>query len=451
MFRYRYESSSDQAIEESIAFVQMLLHAVNQSEEPIYVAMTMRSDFMGDCSIFPGLTAYINKSNYLVPRMTRDQKRIAIEGPVAVGGGMISPRLIKRLMEEIGDNQDQLPLMQHALMRTWDYWVENRDENEALDIRHYNAIGQISGALSQHADEIYDELDTNQKYIAEIMFKALTRKGQDNTGLRRPAKLSFVAQLAGVSNDEVIEVVEHFRKPGRSFLMPAVGVPLDQDSVIEISHESLMRIWVRLKTWVDEEHESAQMYLRLSEAAEMYQIGRTGLWRPPDLQLALNWQKKQKPNRLWAQQYNEAFERAIVFLDTSRITYEAEQKNQEMLQKRLLKRARFVAIILGIAAIIAIAFFIYGVIQQQAAEEAAANAKASQEQAEASAAEARANELAASEARDDAQEAQQVAERANQALGEKIAELEQAYADLQSAIGRANRATAEALRQKGIA
>lgn len=50
----------------------------------------------------------INASNYLVPQMTRDQKRMAIEGPVAVGGGRISQRLVKRLLSDIGDNQDQL-------------------------------------------------------------------------------------------------------------------------------------------------------------------------------------------------------------------------------------------------------------------------------------------------------------------------------------------------------
>jgi hypothetical protein len=44
-------------------------------------------------------------------------------------------------------------------------------------------------------------------------------------------------------------------------------------------------------------------------------------------------QKKQNPTREWGQRYDEAFERAVVFLDTSRITYEAELKNQEMMQK----------------------------------------------------------------------------------------------------------------------
>ncbi len=448
LFRFRSESGSEDAVEESMAFVQLLLNAIQESEVPIYVALTMRSDFMGECSAFHGLTARINKSNYLVPRMKRDQKRIAIEGPVAVGGGAISPRLVKRLLDEVGDNQDQLPLLQHALMRTWDYWKENRDEKEAIDIRHYNAVGQIGGALSQHADEIFGDLDARQKEIAEVMFKALTRKGQDGSGIRIPVRLGNIAQLAGASNEEVMEVIEEFRKPGRSFLMPSANLALDQDSVIEISHESLMRIWVRLKNWVDEEHESAQMYLRLSEAAEMYQIGRTGLWRPPDLQLALNWQKKQKPNRLWAKRYNEAFERAIVFLDTSRITYEAEQKNQEMLQKRLLRRARVVAVILGIAAIIAIAFFIYGVIQQRAAENnmqlAIANEQIAIEAAETAEREA----IAAQLARDEADSARRDAELANIQLARTINQLNQRNQQLAEAIASEQAALRDAIVQR---
>ncbi|WP_185152713.1 ABC transporter ATP-binding protein, partial [Fulvivirga aurantia] len=351
LFRYRDDYS---LFEESRAYVSLLLDACRNSSVPIYVAITMRSDYIGECAKFPGLTQLINQSNYLVPQMTRDQKRVAIEGPVAVGGGAITKRLVKRLLNEIGDNQDQLPILQHALMRTWDYWVRNRDENEPLDIRHYNAVGKITEALSLHANEAYDELSSSEREIAEILFKALTEKTNENQGLRRPARLSYVAELAGATEEEVAKVVEKFRQPGRSFLMPPSNVPLQSDSIIEISHESLMRIWTRLKVWVDEEYESAQMYRRLSEAAAMYQIGRTGLWRPPDLQLALNWQKKQKPTRTWAQRYDEAFERAIVFLDTSRITYEAEQKNQEMLQRRLLKRTKIVAVVLGISTVISI-------------------------------------------------------------------------------------------------
>src|SRR5918994_308463 len=369
IFGYRDLNNSNEALNDAQLYVNLLLTAIQQDKVSTYVALTMRSDFIGECSIFAGLTEQINNSNYLVPQMTREQKRSVIEGPVAVAGGKISQRLVKRLLNDIGNTQDQLPILQHALMRTWDYWVENHEPGEPMDIRHYNAVGKITTALAQHANEAYDELSSRDKEIAEVLFKNITERNQLNRFMRRPCRLGLVAELAEASEDEVINVIDHFRRPGRSFLMPAANVTLHSDSMIELSHESLMRIWVKLEGWVNEEFESASMYKRLSEAASMYQIGKTGLWRPPDLQLALNWQKKQKPTREWGQRYEEAFERAVVFLDTSRITYDAELKNQEMMQKRTLRRTRATAIILGIAFLVAIMFFLFSYTQKLEADE----------------------------------------------------------------------------------
>jgi WD40 repeat protein len=382
LLRYRDNPSVEDAPNEAQLYVNLVLTAIEQRIIPVYVALTMRSDFIGNCSVFPGLTQWINYSNYLVPQMTRDQKKMVIEGPISVAGGRISSRLVKRLLTDVGNNQDQLPILQHAMMRTWDYWLVNREQGEPMDIRHYQAIGRISEALSLHANEAYDELTTRGKEIAEVLFKNITEKNQDNKGMKRPARLGLIAQLAEAEEEDVIKVVDHFRRPGRSFLMPAANIQLNSESMIELSHESLMRIWKRLNVWVDEEFESAQMYKRLSEAAAMYQIGKTGLWRPPDLQLALNWQKKQKPTREWAQRYDEAFERAVVFLDTSRITYEAELKNQEMLQRRVLRRTRATAVILGVAFVVAILFFVLSYIQKINADEQTRIAEAQRQEAQ---------------------------------------------------------------------
>lgn len=365
----RFKDIGDDELNEAQLYVNLILTAVEQKEIPVYIALTMRSDFIGYCSVFPGLTQWINHSNYLVPQMTREQKKMVIQGPVSVAGGRIAPRLVKRLLSDVGNNQDQLPILQHALMRTWDYWLANREDGEPMDLRHYQAIGKMSEALSLHANEAYDELSTRGREIAEVLFKHITEKNQDNKGMRRPGRLGLIAMLAEAEEDDVISVVDHFRRKGRSLLMPAANVTLNSDSMIELSHESLMRIWKRLNSWVDEEFESAQMYKRLSDAAAMYQIGKTGLWRPPDLQLALNWQKKQRPSREWAQRYDETFERALVFLDTSRITYEAELKNQEMLQRRVLRRTRATAVILGVAFVVAILFFLLSYIQKIKADE----------------------------------------------------------------------------------
>ena len=114
LFRFRQQGINSE--EAAAAFVNLLLTASQQTECPIYVTITMRSDYLGDCSEIPGLAEAVNDGEYLIPRLLRDQKRDAIEKPVGVGGAKISPLLVQRLLNDVGDDSDQLPVLQHALM-----------------------------------------------------------------------------------------------------------------------------------------------------------------------------------------------------------------------------------------------------------------------------------------------------------------------------------------------
>jgi hypothetical protein len=448
LFRFRKLESATSDMDESSAFVNLLLEAVHQFGEQIYVTITMRSDFIGECAKFPDLTQMINDSHYLIPQMTRDQKRTAIEGPVAVGGGKIAPRLIQQLLNDVGDNPDQLPILQHALMRTWTNWVDTRKSGELMDLRHYNAIGTLREALSQHANEAFDSLSKREKEICEVMFKSLTERGNENQGIRRPTKMGTIAAIAGVTEDEVVHVVDKFREPGRSLLMPPYGVNIENDTVIDISHESLMRIWDRLKRWLDEESKAAEMYLKLSESAERFQEGKASLWKMPDLQLALNWREENKPTLVWGQRYNPAFERTMVFLETSEKAYITEQRNKELLQKRQVKRMRMTALVLGFAALVCIFFVIQAQLQKGYAEENLAKAEIATAEAEKQRLEAdRQSELALEEAA----KAKVAENKANRALA--AAEVAEADAKEQARLADIQRnaadvAKADALKQK---
>src|SRR5277367_5411345 len=135
----------------------------------------MRSDFLGDCLQFQGLPEAVNTGLYLVPRMTRDELRSAISGPVAVGGGEISQRLVLRLLNDLGDDHDQLPVLQHALMRAWDRWAAQPEREPAIDLADYEAIGGLNQAMSLHAEEAHAEADfPGGQQIVEKLFKALT-------------------------------------------------------------------------------------------------------------------------------------------------------------------------------------------------------------------------------------------------------------------------------------
>ena len=175
LFRFRRSHQLENSRDEAVAFVKLLLEATQQQQVPIYIVLTMRSDFIGDCMEYPGLPEAVNVGQYLVPRMTRDELRSAITGPIAVAGGEITPRLVLRLLNDLGDDRDQLPVLQHALMRTWDHWGRHRSQGEPIDIADYEAVGTMQQALSRHAEEAFLETgsEANRK-IAERIFKALT-------------------------------------------------------------------------------------------------------------------------------------------------------------------------------------------------------------------------------------------------------------------------------------
>ncbi len=415
IFRFKKTTASGEGLAEINKFVELIFEACSSEKSLVSIVLTMRSDFIGECSVFQDLTDLINRSNYLIPQMTREDFRNAIIGPVKVGGATIDEVLVQQLLDEVGeDNTDQLPVLQHSLMRTWDYWKLQNDPEKPISAGDYEAIGRMEKALSDHANEAYDELDENQRIICEFLFKTITEKGGDNRGVRRPAKVSRVAEIARCSSDDIIRISEVFRIKGRTFLTPYQPVKLDEDTVIDISHESLMRIWDRLRLWVDEEAGSVQMYKKLSEASALYQEGTTGLWRPPDLQLALNWREKQQPTITWAVQYNPAFERAMVYLDTSDSEFRKEEENKIRLQKRRLRVTRMFSLVLGGIAVIAMGLFLWTRDLQSQAEAKRIEAEEQRTLAVESAEAARISQKAAIAARDSANiERQRAVEASN--------------------------------------
>lgn len=349
LFRLKQTPERDDVGEEAIAFVKLLLEAAKHPDLSVYVVLTMRSDYLGDCAQFRGLPETINDSQYLIPRMTRDQLKEAIERPVRVegigleGGAEITPRLVNRLLNDMGDTPDYLPVLQHALMRTWIYWLSHHVPGEPINLMHYESIGSMEKALSNHADEIYNCLPSaRHKKIAEILFQRLTDKSSSRRGVRRPSTLKEICSVANASLQEVIEVVDPFRVLECSFLMPPPHITLEEETMVDISHESLMRIWELLQVWVKDEQQSAQIYRRLAGSAILYNksIKEAGLYKDPELRIALNWIQDHHPNKTWANRYNdnENFDQAITYLGDSKAENDEEEERKVQRKNEEVKR-----------------------------------------------------------------------------------------------------------------
>jgi len=353
LFRYGSPETGIGTGADTSGFIDLLTNAITRDNPGVYLVVALRSDLIAECSHYRSFTNLVNNSNYLVSRMDRESFREAIVGPVKNAGADIENDLVELLINEVNDRTDQLPVLQHTLMRIWLHWEELDEHDRPLGIADYQSVGTMNGAISRHADEIYEKLGGDGKRICEKLFKIITGKGSDNKGIRYPSNVKAIKAAVSCTGEALFKVIGEFRNPSVSVLTPHYSVALNDDSIIDLSHESLIYLWGRLRKWVDEEYSSVQMYLRLSEASAMYQQGKTGLLKQPDLQLAINWREDNKPTLWWAQKYNPAFERAMVYLRTSEKDFLELEERTIRHHRWRLKRIKIVSSILGGIAILA--------------------------------------------------------------------------------------------------
>lgn len=321
--------------DEAADFVSIMLDLAAQRELPIFVVMTMRSDFIGDCDVFYGLPEAINVGQYLVPRLGRPQRQEAIENPILLYGKSISQRLLDRVLNDAGEEADQLPVMQHAMMRTWEKWKATSDPT--IDLDHYEAAGTMKKALSDAAEEALSGMSEEDLNITTKLFQTLTDNDPSGRRIRRPTRLRDIEAITGASGEKLLNIISHFCGAGRSFLMLSDD---DDNPLVDISHESLIRQWDTLRDWVSKEARSKDQYLRLVGNAIRYYKPEPEdeLLRGTALQLALDWKEAKKPTRAWANRYHPALEKAFTFLDESkaqrdRDMAEAEQRRNERIER----------------------------------------------------------------------------------------------------------------------
>jgi hypothetical protein len=173
--------------------------------------------------------------------------------------------------------------------------------------------------LSDHADRVLAGLTGEQQRLAEILFRALAQgEGEGGRDVRRPVSLAKAAAIAQVPVGDLIPIIKAFGAPGRNFLVPPEPDPLAADkTMIDISHESLIRQWVRLRRWVRDEYQSAETYRHIERSAKQWKIGLGNLMMKLDLAVTRRWRSAERPNAAWAERYGDAFDFAMAFLRKS--------------------------------------------------------------------------------------------------------------------------------------
>lgn len=389
---FTYRTAGDPADDaEAGAFVDLLLAARAESSLHVYVTLTMRTDFLGDCVRFADLPEAINRAQYLTPRLNPADQQRAICGPAQVFGGSVDADFAAACVARIAGNPDQLPLLQHALARWWRVAESAAPDAPSIDAGTTQTVGDVSTALDRHAESLYAALTTEERAATEALFRAITEGRSGDEAIRRPQRLAAIAEWTGLSVETLRPLIETFAAPDVSFVH--YGPELTARSVIDLTHEALIRQWQRLGEWVASEHQRGEHYRRWSTRASEYAAGRGALLVGGDLARALDWWNQSVPalwipSVHWAARYSHSeenalsteFEHTVQFVAESRdagelatmmeqkrleATAESERKRAEQERELALQatasaaRARRMTQIAAAIAIIAIAAAVY--------------------------------------------------------------------------------------------
>ncbi len=308
---------------EADQFVALLLELARRPHLPVYVVLTMRSDFLGDADVFRGLPEAMNETQYLVPRLTRETLGQAIVGPARLENATIAPRLLDRILNEAGDRADQLPVVQHALLRTWRQWRARDPEGEGpIQLADFVAAGTLDGALSADADAALEEVDAG---LARRVFQCLTDTDLRKRRVRRSATVTELEAVTSSSRAQVTSILVAFRRENRHFVTLS-GPPDDADTRVLITHESLIRCWPTLQRWVDEERDARDRFFEYARRAAQHQLKAGERLAGADLALARRWLASAKPTPSWVTRYAKPAELAVV------LAYIDESRNAELIR-----------------------------------------------------------------------------------------------------------------------
>jgi WD40 repeat protein/DNA-binding SARP family transcriptional activator/energy-coupling factor transporter ATP-binding protein EcfA2 len=205
---------------------------------PIFnLILTLRADFVGQALTYRPLADALQEADVKLGPMSRPELARVILNPASLLDVKFEAGLAARLLDDVGEEPGNLPLLQFALASLWE-----KRSGARLTHAAYEAIGMIEGALAQYAEEVFAQLDDEQKTIARHIFVQLVQPGEWTEDTRR---LATRAEL----DDAWWPMVQHLAD---ARLVVTGNDALGRETV-EIVHEALIRNWFRLQDWLVED------------------------------------------------------------------------------------------------------------------------------------------------------------------------------------------------------
>jgi energy-coupling factor transporter ATP-binding protein EcfA2 len=325
-------------------FIDLLLNAARCA--PVTVVASVRADFYDPLIAHQEMRSLLLTQQVLLGAMSRAElERTIVEPARKVGLAVDPPGLVQRILDEAGDDEGMLPLLQYALKETWALRKGNTMTGDS-----YARSGGVREAIRITAERAFEALSAEEQRAARQLFLRLVTPGEGQEDTRARAEMPLEpAQL---------KIVEQFAGPRTRLLV--TGSDLTMRPTVEVAHEALIRTWPRLRDWIALNRDKLRARAAVLQAkADWEQHGRRDdMLLPVGLQL-------ERARNLLADPGDIPIDDITVFIQQSSAREEAARKEAADAQR---KRVRNRNIALAAVSLLAVLAGLLGLVAEQQRE-----------------------------------------------------------------------------------
>jgi TPR repeat protein/energy-coupling factor transporter ATP-binding protein EcfA2 len=301
-------------------FIDLLLAASRTA--PVAIVASVRADFFDPLIAHQELRSLLPSRQVLLGSMSRSElERTIVEPAKKVGLVFDPPDLVQRILDDAGDDDGMLPLLQYALKETWAL-----RKGAAMTSEAYTRSGGVRGAIRVTAERAFGELSPESQQAARRLFLRLVRPGEGQEDTR--------ARAAMPAEPEQRKIVEQFADPRTRLLV--TGSDRERRPTVEVAHEALIRTWPRLREWIDASRERLRAREAVLQAKSDWQKNgeRADMLLPPGLPL-------ERARSLLADPGDITTDDLEDFISLSSAREEAERKKAADVHRRQVRNRNF--------------------------------------------------------------------------------------------------------------
>ncbi len=218
-------------------------------------ALSLRADFLGQSLRYPGLAGALQENPHILGAMNREDLTDVVIRPAEKQNVAFESGLVERMLDDVGSEPGNLPLLEFALDTLWD-----EQQHGVITHKAYEKIGRVDGALTGHAEKIYANYSPEDQLRIKNVFTQLVRPGLGTQDTRRLAKRSEV----GEQDWHLVQELADQR-------LVVTNRAIDGQETAEVVHEALIGRWQRLRDWMNDDRNFRMWQERVRAAIHQWE------------------------------------------------------------------------------------------------------------------------------------------------------------------------------------